>query len=213
MASYNKTIEFELAEIIAELELPERKIKSLKPLKSGGNVYDLVLLKDNINKQRFVKRAMANSSVLLKQFTGKPLVVCFYSSAWQRRGVDYLRQLNAVNRDITRLGANLLVVSPDEGGQLLEQIIWDNSLYLNFYHDPENIIARKFGIYSDEDPAWNKYPGVDVNVPLLAIYMLNPDNQIIFDHIDTNLEGPVLLSMLLDVLSAEVSVTHKRKSA
>lgn len=213
MAIYNRTIEFELAEIVAELELPARKTKPLKPLKSGNNVYDLVLLKDNINKQRFVKSAVVNSAGLLKQYHGKPMVVCFYSSAWQRHGVDYLRQLNAINREIAGLGANLLMVSPDEGGQLLEQTIWDNSLYLNFYHDPENNIAQKFGIYSDEDPAWNKYPGIDVNVPLLAVYILNPYNQIIFDYVDRDLEEPVPSLGILEALSAEVSISHKRKSA
>lgn len=213
MGACNKTIEFELAEIVAELELPARKIKPLKPLRSGNNVYDLVLLKDNINKQRFVKNVVVNSAVLLKQYHGKPLVVCFYSSAWQRHGIDYLRQLNAVNHEITRLGANLLVVSPDEGGQLLEQTIWDNSLYLNFYFDPENSIAQKFGVYSDEDPAWNKYPGIDVNVPLLAVYILNPYNQIIFDYVDRDLEEPVPSLGILEALSAEVSIGNKRKSA
>lgn len=213
MGTYNKTIEFELAEIIAELELPARQIKPLKPLKSGNNVYDLVLLKDNINKQRFVKSALVNSAALLKQYHGKPLVICFYSAAWQGHGIDYLKQLNAVNRELAKLGANLLVISPDEGGQFLEQTIWDNSLYLNFYYDPENIIAQKFGVYADEDPAWNKYPGIDVNVPLLAVYVLNPYNQIIFDYVDRDLDGPVPSLGILGALSAEVSIGHKRKSA
>ncbi|ASU33945.1 redoxin domain-containing protein [Mucilaginibacter xinganensis] len=213
MASYNTTIDFELAEIIAELELPVRKTQPLKPLKSGNNVYDLTLVKNNINKQRFVKGAVLNSSVLLKQFSGKPLVICFYSSAWQHHGLHYLKQWNVINREITRIGANLLVVSPDEGGQLLEQTIWDNSLYLNFYYDPENSIAQKFGIYSDEAPAWDKYPGIDVNVPLLAVYVVNSDNQIIFDYVDKDLKGPVSSPGLLEALRAEESPGHKRKSA
>ncbi len=209
--SNNTAIDFELSEIIAELEIPVRKIKPLKPLKAGNSIYDLILLKDNINKQRFLKSAVTNSSVLLKQFSGKPLVICFYSSQWQKHGVHYLNQLNAIHAEIKALGANLLVVSPDEGTQLLEQTIWDNSLSLNFYFDSDNAIARKFGIYSDEDPAWNNYPGIDVNVPLLAAYVLNADHQIVFDHIDRALEGADFSSGLLDVLGA--GVLQKRKSA
>jgi len=213
MALYDTIIDFELAEIVAELELPLRIVKPLKSLKSGDGLYDFNLQKDNINKQRFVKSAAVNSSVLFKQLAGKPLILFFYSAAWQERGVQYLTQLNSINCEIAKLGVNLLVVSPDEGGQLLEQTIWDNSLYLNFYSDQENILARKFGIYSDEDPAWDKYSGIDVNVPLLSVYMLNADNQIIFDHIDRDLEGPLPSSVILDAVNSEVSLSQKRKSA
>jgi peroxiredoxin len=213
MALYNTIIDFELVEIVAELELPLRMVKPLKPLKAGDGLYDFNLQKENINKQRFVKSAAVNSSVLFKQLAGKPLILFFYSAAWQERGVQYLKQLNSINCEVAKLGANLLVVSPDEGGQMLEQTIWDNSLYLNFYSDPANEIARKFGVYSDDDPAWDKYPGIDINVPLLSVYALNADNQIIFSHIDRDLEGPVPSIEILDALHAEASLSQKRKSA
>jgi len=213
MALYNTTIDFELAEIVAELELPLRTVKPLKPLKHGDSLYDFTLQKGSINKQRFMKSATANGSVLFKQLPGKPLILFFYSAAWQERGVQYLKQLNSINCEIAKLGTNLLVVSPDEGGQLLEQTIWDNSLYLNFYADPANEIAQKFGIYSDDDPAWDKYPGIDINVPLLSVYVLNADNQIIFSHIDRDLESAVPSSEILDALHTEAALSQKRKSA
>ena len=84
---------------------------------------------------------------------------------------------------------------------------------LNFYFDPENAIAQKFGVYSDADPAWNKYAGIEENVPLLATYVLDTGNQVIFDHIDKDLQQLVLQDELLYVLSTGGCYAQKRKSA
>ena len=51
--SDKNTIDFDLSEIIAELELPVRKSKPLRPLISGDKIDDLVLEKTNFNKKNF----------------------------------------------------------------------------------------------------------------------------------------------------------------
>ena len=52
------------------------------------------------------------------------------------------------------------------------------------YSDKE--IAEKFGVYSESDPIWNKFSGIDTNVPLLATYVISPTGQIEYDHIDSD---------------------------
>jgi peroxiredoxin len=206
-------IDFNILEIIAELEMPVRKFKPLRPLKSGNHISEFVIVKDNINKGKFLSGAETSSSVLLRQFSGKPIVTSFYSSAWGEQGLNHLKHLNFLQNEIKALGANLLIITPDGGNKYLEEIIWDNSLSLNFYFDSENVIAQQFGIYSDADPAWNKYAGIEVNVPLLATYVLDTGNQIIFDHIDKDLQRLVLADELLYALSTGNSYAQKRKSA
>jgi peroxiredoxin len=211
--SNKNTIDFDLSEIIAELEMPVTKYKPLKPLKSGNHIDDFVLIKDNMNKRSFLGGVEISSSILLRKLSGKPIVISFYSSQWREHGLDHLKRLNFLQKEIKALGANLVIITPDEGNKYLEEIIWNNSLSLNFYFDQENLIAKKFGVYSDADPAWNKYPGIEANVPLLATYVLDTGNQIIFDHIDKDLQQLVLPDELLYVLNTGNSYTQKRKSA
>jgi len=213
LISNKHAIDFDISEIIAELEMPVRKFKPLKPLKSGNHINEFVLVKDCINKRKFLSGAETSSSVLLRQFSGKPIVIGFYSSAWGEQGLNHLKHLNFLQTEIKVSGANLLIITPDDDKKYLEEIIWDNSLSLNFYFDPENVIAQKFGVYSDADPAWNKYAGIEINVPLLATYILDARNQIIFDHIDKDLQHVVLADELLYVLSTGSSYVQKRQSA
>ena len=48
-------------------------------------------------------------------------------------------------------------------------MVWDNSLSLSFYFDSAKEKSQtKFRIYAEDDPIWNKYSGVDINVPLIS---------------------------------------------
>jgi peroxiredoxin len=203
---------FDLIEIIAELELPFKKYKALKPLKTGNHVNNIQLKKENINKHLFLSGSETHGSVLLRNLAGKPLVISFYSAQWQEHGLSHLQELNNLQNEIKALGANLLIVTPDAASKELEKTIWDNSLTLNFYFDADNAIAQKFKVYSEADPAWNKYPGIDVNVPLLATYVLDADNQVVFDHVDKSLQSPVLPGGILQAIHA-ANRYIERKSA
>ena len=211
--SNNHTIEFELSEIITELELPPTNYKPLKPLRLGNYIENFRLVKDNLNPWRFLSGAVPGGSILLRQVTGKPLVLSFYSSQWREHGLWHLKHLNSLQNEINALGANLVIITPDEGNKYLEELIWNNSLSMNFYFDRGNGMAKKFGVYSDTDPAWNNYPGVEMNIPLLATYVLDTDYQVIFDHIDKDLQEPVSPDDLLYVLNPGSSYIYKRRSA
>jgi peroxiredoxin len=164
-------------------------------------------------KQLLFSRPETHGSVLLRQFAGKPLVISFYSSQWQNYGLNHLKQLNALQNEIKALGAQLLVITPDAADKALEELIWDNSLSLNFYFDAENTIAKKFKLYSDADPVWNKYPGIDVNVPLLATYIVDTTNQIIYDHVDYSLQSAIAAGDILNALHTSSLYIGDRKSA
>ena len=94
-----------------------------------------------------------------------------------------LKQLNSLQNDITGNKASLLIIG-SEKDRKLEKLVWDNNLSLNFYYDTDKHIAEKFGIYSEHDPIWNKFSGIDTNVPLLATYVVSASGQIEYDHID-----------------------------
>lgn len=212
LATHKNTIAIDLLEIIAEFEIPFKKYKPVKPLRAGDHVHNFSLVKENFNKQQIFKASGTNNSAAFRHFTGRPLVIFFYTSIWKERGGHHLQQLNKLQQEIKLAGANLLIITPDEAGKAIDEFIWNNSLSLNFYFDPENIIAGQFKVYSESDPAWNKYPGIDTNVPLLSTFVIDHTNQIVFDHIDYSLEQYASPVEILDAVADSVNGLKKRSA-
>jgi peroxiredoxin len=115
----------------------------------------------------------------------KPLVIAFYSSHWQAYGLDILKQLNAIQHEIKGYDANLLIIGTEKERKL-EKLAWDNGLSLSFYFDTQKEVAERFGVYSENDPVWNRISGIDTNAPLLATYVISTSGKIVYDHIDWN---------------------------
>ena len=174
---------FDLSEIIHEPDFVFKPYQASRPIKAGDVLTDFPLQKENANWQQFANGAGINTPVSLNQLFNKPLVIGFYSYHWQQYGLDLLLQLNDIQDDIIAAGGNLLIISAEKERKL-EKIAWDNRLSLNFYFDKEKEIAGKFVIYSENDPVWNKFSGIDTNVPMLATYVISPSGQIGYDHID-----------------------------
>ena len=179
----NKFPFFDVSELISEPDPVYNRFQSIQPLKAGNRLPDYTLNKENSKWQQFFNGAEIHGPVLLRQLLNKPLVISFYSGHWQGHGLDLLKQLNAIQHDIKANDGNLLVIS-SEKDRKLEKVIWDNNLSLSFYFDTDKEIAAKFGVYSDSYPIWNKFSGIDTNVPLLATYVISPSGYVEFDHID-----------------------------
>lgn len=179
----NKYPYFDMSEIIREHDLIPKSYQALKPIKAGNVLPDFALQKENAKWQQFFNGAEVHGPALLRQLLNKPLVLGFYSHHWQQHGLDLLKQLHSIQQDIKAIGGNLLIVS-SEKGRALEKMVWDNSLSLSFYFDNDKEIAEKFRIYSENDPVWNKFSGIDTNVPLLSTYVISSSGQIMYNYID-----------------------------
>ncbi|HEX3386405.1 MAG TPA: redoxin domain-containing protein [Mucilaginibacter sp.] len=197
----DKYPEFDNLELEREKDLSFRSWQGLKPAITGAIAPDFVLEKDNFHWQVFQNGVETNNPVSLRQLLNKTLVLAFYSSAWQEHGLDMLRQLSVIQHEVQTHDANLLIIH-SEKGRGLEKLAWDNKLSLSFYFDSENSIAEKFGVYSDNDPVWNRFSGIDHNVPLLAAYVIAPYGRILYDHVEWNFtaefpERNIILSLRL----------------
>jgi len=174
---------FDRSEIEPDRDLIFRSFQKSEPVGSGDVLPDFSLEKEPARWQQFFNGAETHGPVLFHQLLNKPLVIGFYSYHWQQYGIDLLKQLNSLQNDITGNKASLLIIG-SEKDRKLEKLVWDNNLSLNFYYDTDKHIAEKFGIYSEHDPIWNKFSGIDTNVPLLATYVVSASGQIEYDHID-----------------------------
>jgi peroxiredoxin len=204
---------FDLSEIIPDNDLSYKPYKALQPVKTGNLIPDINLLADYKRWKNFYNGAPTNGPLILKHLYGKPLAIAFYSKYWQDRGVDQLKRLNIIQNEIKANGGNLLILTDEANDEQLAKITWEHSLSLNFYHDVNNEIAEKFRIYSENDPTWNRFSGIDVNIPLLAIYVIDTDRHIVYDHVDRDLSTQFIADdIIIAVYDAALSDV-RRKSA
>jgi hypothetical protein len=61
---------------------------------------------------------------------------------------------------------------------------------LTVFYDKENAIAELFGLYDVANPLWQWIAGVEEeDVPMPAFYVVTPDKQIVYHHIDYSLSA------------------------
>ncbi|MES2809314.1 MAG: redoxin domain-containing protein [Bacteroidota bacterium] len=213
LTTINKYPFFDLSEIIADNDLAYKVYKKLNPVKAGNLIPDINLVTDYKRWKNFYNGAPTNGPVSLKHLFGKPLTVAFYSKHWGEHGVNQLIQLNGLQNEIKANGGNLLILTDEINDKELANITWEHSLSLNFYYDVNNEIAKKFRVYSEQDPTWNTFSGIDVNIPRLAIYVIDTDRHIVYDHIDTTLEKKFIADDLINAVYGAALITIHKKSA
>jgi peroxiredoxin len=200
---------FDKSEIIPDYELTFESYDVIKPLRAGDILPSFTLEKENARWQQFFGGAEVHGPVLFHHLLNKPLVIGFYSGHWQQHGLDLLRQLNTIQHDIKEIGGQLLIIS-SEKERALEKIVWDNSMSLSFYFDRDREIAAKFRIYSESDPVWNKYSGVDTNVPLLAVFVISPAGQIEYDHVELDFSTALPAKDIISAVQSADTLNNKR---
>jgi len=212
LTAVNKYPFFELSEIIPELNFEFKAYKPIKPVKTGNYIPDFTLHAVYERWQQFYNGAETHGPVLLRHLLNKPLVVTFYSHHWKENGLEQLKQLNAIQHEIKANGGNLLIINAGRDDDF-QRKAWEHSLSLNFYYDTNNEIAKKFRVFSDDDPIWNKFSGIDENAPLLATYVIDQSRQIIFDHIDWDVNGTLPVREILSSVYDSALNSNRRKSA
>lgn len=177
---------FDFSEITRETII-NKKYQPLQPLQAGQLIPDLKLINKN-GTWLSSKIRDYEGTVFTHQLLSKPLIISFYAESWNRKGIHILKKLQTVQNEIIAVGGNLLIVTA-EGPFKQSELNRIHNFNFSFYHDVNHEIARQFKVYSDGDPIWNEFSGIDVNVPLLATYVLSPNGQIVYDHIDTSFNG------------------------
>lgn len=203
---------FDLSEIIHEPDFTFKPYQPLRPVKTGNYLPGFTLNKGYTHWQHFFNGTKTHGPLLLRQLLNKPLVISFYSPEWKAHGLEQLKQLNAIQREVKASGGNLLVITTANEREL-EKLVWENNLSLNFYFDPSFSIARGLRIYDETDPVWNRFSGVDTNVPLPATYVIDASRQVVFDHTNLNfIENFSSAKLISAVYEASLAV-NLRKSA
>ncbi len=213
LTTINKYPFFDLSEIIPDREFTYKTYRSLNPVKTGNLIPDINLSTTYTRWKNFYNGAPTHGPISLRHLYGKPLTIAFYSKHWREHGIEQLKQLNALQNEIKANGGNLVILTTEAGDEELARITWEHSLSLNFYHDINNEIASKFRVYSENDPAWNRFPGIDVNVPLLAVYVIDTNRHIVYDHVNRDLLNTVIADDIVAAVYFAALADNHKKSA
>lgn len=180
---------FDISEATTDRDLSFKNYQSLKPVKTGAFISRINFDFAYSRWQNFTNGVADDAFIATKQIYGKPLVISFYSKHWHAKGAEHLKQLSALQEEVRANGGNLVVISAEAIDEDLLETAFDNNISLNFYFDQNNSIAKQLGVYSDKDPIWNWFAGVDLNVPLLATFVIGAEQNIVFDHNDRDHAG------------------------
>lgn len=180
----NKTLNFpafDLLETAPELIYNPQTYEKLKPLKSGDHV--LELLDQSSQAVNTLSGAHGlNQGGVSAPYLNKTLAVYFYSRHWGNISLAHLKQLNAIRNEVKYHDGNLIVIDSSGPDSTLQQILWTNNLSLPIYQDHDHKIAGLFGVYAENSPIWNRYAGIDENIPLPAAFVVDHFLKVVFDH-------------------------------
>ena len=160
---------------------PATEIKRVKPLKAGELAPSFTIASRNGFWRGGLEGKSANPVLSLKQLAQRPLVLVFYSSYWNNLGQELLDVLLSARRRVQEAGGNLLVVSAEKIDEPLYSILADQGISL--YYDLGQSLASLFGVYSEENPIWNRFSGIDINVPQLSAYVISPAKQVVYEFV------------------------------
>lgn len=171
---------FDLLELDLAPEVFFNVQEKLQPITKGTPVSGLTTLR-RVNKWHpyFDEIVLDTTSDQLR-YTHKPLLLYFFEKDWGTIATNHLTQLNAVQQRLHDRQINLLVIT---SGSLKEfqKLSTEESYNLEPFEDSTFEIAGLLKIYSEKDPSWSRYPGIEGNIPLPALYLLDGARQIAFD--------------------------------
>jgi len=208
----NQYPDFDLTEIQPELLLQFKKYRQLSPVREGSTVPQFTFANNFNAWQQFFSGAETHNHLAIRQLLNKPLVLAFYSPHWGNEGLEFIKEFNRINVEIRANGGNLVIIA-DTKSAGLQKLAWDNNLTLNFYFDADYSIAQKFGIYHQNSPVWERFSGVDADVPLLATFVLDPYRQVLFSYSNWNTDTKLNSDRLLDEVYQSGLYLNTRRSA
>lgn len=118
----------------------------------------------------------------------RPLVLSFYSPAWNDYGEIHLELLQKAHKRLKNIGAEILVLT-DVFTDDLDTLIDKYKLSFNICHDENNEIAGQLGVFSKDYPIWKRITGFSKEVPLPATFIIVGNLLTIYSFVDEDFES------------------------
>jgi peroxiredoxin len=196
------------------LAVPERfnapnfKRTRIAPLSTGDTVPEAGLPRAQFISSSALLQG-AGEQTDIRSLVARPLVVAFISLHWNDYAQKLLQDLQVLHADIRIMGGELLVIS-DEDSAGFFSIADKQAVSFSTIWDRQHKIATQFGLYSATDPIWGRISGINADVPVPAVYVLDPSGKIVFDQVDHYFEQRISAR---DLLSAVYDASSHREKA
>jgi len=154
-------------------------ITKISPVQSGGYLPQFDIAANYKHWHPLFNEQITDLFLHRFQYNYKPLLVYFYEQAWGDIATGHLRQLHHISGQLHLKGTNLLIIT-SASRDSLTYLSWKEIWSLRTYHDPQNELASILKIYSDDYPSWNTYSGINENIALPALYLLDHSRQVAF---------------------------------
>jgi peroxiredoxin len=188
---------------------PTFKRNKIAPLSTGD-----VIPQAGLPRTQFIHASLllndAGEQTDIRSLVSRPLVVAFISLHWNGYAEKLLQHLYSLHADIRIMGGELLVIS-DEDSSGFFSLAGKQAVPFSTVWDRQHKIATQFGIYSSSDPIWDRISGINADVPVPAVYVLDPSGKIVFDQVDLYFEKQIPARELLSAVYDAAS--HREKAA
>ncbi|MFD1820240.1 Peroxiredoxin [Pseudarcicella hirudinis] len=181
------------------------EMPKLSPLKTGARINSLSIPQDSGIWQNVPEQFNLSNPTIRQIIDNKPLTISFLSGGWNEYGLKHLQTLKQSYAEILALGGNLLVVVQASYKDTLE-LAGHFELPFNLLADPNNLLAKQFGIYTKEVALWERIAGISEDVPAPATYVLNQHGKIVYHSVDTDFSRPFSAT---EMLGAVFSACHQ----
>ena len=153
---------------------------SIKSLKVGDTIPNFALL--NTNNQNIESKNL---------LTNKPIVLIFYRAGWCPFCNTHLSEVQNIEKDILKLGFQIIAISTDKPEKLQETT---QKLNLNYtlLSDPECVVAAKFGIAF--------WAGENWKLPVPSLYVIDKKGIINYNYSNPEYQTRISTTEILKVL-------------
>lgn len=152
-------------------------------------------------------RNLTGETIALKKIIGsKPTVLIFYRGGWCPYCNLHLAELQGIEKDILKLGYQVVAISPD-APQNLKASLEEYRLNYHLFSDASMKVAQAFGIAfavpetSKEhlkESSGGENPG---QLPVPSVFVLNQEGEILFEYVSPNYKKRLSAGLLLSVLT------------
>lgn len=163
-------------------------VERVQPLITGESApfFSLIDTPDSWQASLFTAGLSGKALNLPDLLAQGPVVVSFYCPCWGSYARPFLAALTKMTTAIRAEGGQLVVFTNENPKYLAKQT--DLSEMILAY-DADNAIARRFGVYSETDPIWDRVSGISEDVYVPAVYVIDRYRRIQYHFLDENFEG------------------------
>ena len=186
--------------------------EKLSPVRAGTVVAGLRAAHHRGRWHRFFDEIIFSENTYSFSYTHKPLLLYFYEHDWGDASRAHLQQLNALRAELSLHQVNLLVVTAFSLPQFRE-LSRTAGLLLDVLEDRGNELASLLGLYADQSPSWGRYAGIERNVALPGLYLLDGLRQVALACANEAISDHLPLDAVLSTLQPTDHYQAERKSA